>query len=223
MCANVLCAGVFVRSLTFAAFPPPPSSATVDTATIMLSRAMTSLADAAGSGLSGRSSQRSAAAAAAAQLTAKATATAKATGAVIGTTTRIVVAVNSNRGTAITGITTCTADSVPTAVRTSSLAASSTSIQAATQSALQLQKTVPLFSFSKLGTAQRSLQKVWQQQLFQQLHTTSTKMEGNVIRFEDTNKNLRVMEYAVRGPIVIRAGEIERQLKDKVSQEIRSR
>ncbi|XP_022671124.1 alanine aminotransferase 1-like isoform X1 [Varroa jacobsoni] len=181
----------------------------------MLSRAMTSLADAAGSGLSGRSSQRSAAAAAAAQLTAKATATAKATGAVIGTTTRIVVAVNSNRGTAITGITTCTADSVPTAVRTSSLAASSTSIQAATQSALQLQKTVPLFSFSKLGTAQRSSQKVWQQQLFQQLHTTSTKMEGNVIRFEDTNKNLRVMEYAVRGPIVIRAGEIERQLKDK--------
>ncbi|XP_018495002.1 alanine aminotransferase 1 [Galendromus occidentalis] len=47
------------------------------------------------------------------------------------------------------------------------------------------------------------------------IHTTAAKMDGKVILVENTNRNMRVMEYAVRGPIVIRAGEIEKQLKDK--------
>ena len=54
------------------------------------------------------------------------------------------------------------------------------------------------------------------------IHTTSAKMDGHVIQLNNTNRNMRVMEYAVRGPIVIRAGEIEKQLKEKVSDTTRS-
>lgn len=38
-------------------------------------------------------------------------------------------------------------------------------------------------------------------------------MDGKTITLDNMNANLIAMEYAVRGPIVIRAGEIERDLK----------
>ena len=37
--------------------------------------------------------------------------------------------------------------------------------------------------------------------------------DSKVITMETLNPNIRVMEYAVRGPIVARAGEIEQELK----------
>lgn len=42
--------------------------------------------------------------------------------------------------------------------------------------------------------------------------TTST-MAGRTVTLDNMNPHLKTMEYAVRGPIVIRAGEIEKELK----------
>lgn len=76
-----------------------------------------------------------------------------------------------------------------------------------------------LASWSSLRDAPRSLQLAFRTRISprRSLHT-SAKMNGPVVSIETMNRNLRVMEYAVRGPIVIRAGEIERQLKEKVSE-----
>ena len=41
----------------------------------------------------------------------------------------------------------------------------------------------------------------------------SVKTSGNILTMETLNPNIKAMEYAVRGPIVIRAGEIEKELE----------
>ncbi|KAG8179041.1 hypothetical protein JTE90_016050 [Oedothorax gibbosus] len=43
---------------------------------------------------------------------------------------------------------------------------------------------------------------------------TSGKMAQRTVSLENMNPNIKVMEYAVRGPLVIRAAEIERELKE---------
>lgn len=48
------------------------------------------------------------------------------------------------------------------------------------------------------------------------IHTATAGLGGKAIQIQDTNRNMRDVEYAVRGPIVLRAEEIEKQLKEKV-------
>ncbi|XP_002133684.3 alanine aminotransferase 1 [Drosophila pseudoobscura] len=43
--------------------------------------------------------------------------------------------------------------------------------------------------------------------------STSTKMPAKCLQLENINPNFITMEYAVRGPLVIRAGEIEKELE----------
>ena len=56
-----------------------------------------------------------------------------------------------------------------------------------------------------------------------QLHRTSKMSQPNrgnkVLTMETLNPNIKLMEYAVRGPIVARAAEIEKEL-EKVSFEM---
>jgi len=40
-----------------------------------------------------------------------------------------------------------------------------------------------------------------------------TSAAGRVLTMDTLNPNVRAMEYAVRGPIVVRAAEIEKELK----------
>ena len=47
--------------------------------------------------------------------------------------------------------------------------------------------------------------------------STSQHKKGKVLTFDNMNPRVKEMEYAVRGPIVIRAGEIEEQLKQVVN------
>jgi len=51
-------------------------------------------------------------------------------------------------------------------------------------------------------------------------HATNTRSlttaSGRVLTMDTLNPNVRAMEYAVRGPIVVRAAEIEKEL-EKVS------
>ena len=53
-------------------------------------------------------------------------------------------------------------------------------------------------------------------QAFTRRTITQSKMaaSGNVLTMETLNPNIKTMEYAVRGPIVARAGEIEEELKN---------
>lgn len=45
----------------------------------------------------------------------------------------------------------------------------------------------------------------------------SQKMSGQkVLNLDNMNPNVRIMEYAVRGPLLIRATEIENELKQVV-------
>ena len=41
----------------------------------------------------------------------------------------------------------------------------------------------------------------------------NVKPSNNILTMETLNPNIKAMEYAVRGPIVIRAGEIEKELE----------
>lgn len=47
-------------------------------------------------------------------------------------------------------------------------------------------------------------------------YETSAAMAQKTVTLDNMNQNLKAMEYAVRGPIVIRAGEIEKELKQGV-------
>lgn len=40
----------------------------------------------------------------------------------------------------------------------------------------------------------------------------STTLKSKSLSIENVNPNLKIMEYAVRGPLVIKAGEIEKEL-----------
>lgn len=42
--------------------------------------------------------------------------------------------------------------------------------------------------------------------------TQTTTAQQRVLSLDDINPNLKAMEYAVRGPILTRAGEIEKEL-----------
>jgi len=43
--------------------------------------------------------------------------------------------------------------------------------------------------------------------------TPASASGGRVLTMDTLNPNVRAMEYAVRGPIVVRAGEIENELQ----------
>lgn len=43
---------------------------------------------------------------------------------------------------------------------------------------------------------------------------SSSKMAQTTVSLDNMNPNIKVMEYAVRGPLVIRAAEIERELRE---------
>lgn len=47
------------------------------------------------------------------------------------------------------------------------------------------------------------------------LTTTSELRAGTSVTIDNINDNIKRLEYAVRGPLVIRAGEIERELKEQ--------
>ncbi|OQR73242.1 alanine aminotransferase 2-like [Tropilaelaps mercedesae] len=167
----------------------------------MSSRFVTSLAGAAGSGLRGHSSQHTPA-----QLTAKVTTAAR------------VVAAGATKGiaAATSGRTIAAARQNPAPTDRIRLAASAAIVVSLTTPASgrlsQLVSARALSRLGRLGTVYPTSTDVKQQQ--RELYT-SPKMAGHVVSVETINKNLRIMEYAVRGPIVIRAGEIERQLKEK--------
>lgn len=181
-------------------FPASLSSATMTSRLIV-----TSLADAAGSGLSSHGGS--------AQLTAKlARTTTRANGFTITTSIRrsgialsSLAAAGRTRGSGRAR----TAGAFPSRLVYQPPRTSSSAITAGASS---------LFAFGRFGENRKMISQNNSQkpQLHQQFHT-STKLHGPVISLDTMNHNLRIMEYAVRGPIVIRAGEIERQLKEKVS------
>lgn len=43
---------------------------------------------------------------------------------------------------------------------------------------------------------------------------TGNKMDQRTVSLDNMNPNIKVMEYAVRGPLVIRAAEIEKELRE---------
>lgn len=74
---------------------------------------------------------------------------------------------------------------------------------------------VPSASSSVRDTTKRG--KNWVFLVARTMASQSTS--GPTLTIDNMNQNVRVMEYAVRGPLLIRAGEIEKEL-EKVKENV---